>query len=161
MLAAVLVLAALLDVPFVKQEKNGCGAAALAMVMEYWAHNGAPVASGAADERRIQRSLYSRQAGGIYASDLARYLEENGFRAFAFHAQWADLREHLAKGRPLVVSLGRSRLHYVVVAGIDADRGWVYVNDPARRKLSKWDRASFERAWWDHWALLAAPRDSR
>ena len=26
----------LLDVPFVAQEKNGCGAAVIAMVMQYW-----------------------------------------------------------------------------------------------------------------------------
>ncbi len=159
MIAAVLVLATVLDVPFVKQEKNGCGAAALAMVMEYWARNGASEADDAADAHRIQQSLYSREAEGIFASDLARYLEANGFRAVAFHAQWADLREHLAKGWPLVVSLGHRSLHYVVVAGIDEERGWVYVNDPARRKLLKWDRVSFEREWWDHWALLAAPRD--
>jgi len=25
-----------LDVPFVKQEKNGCGSASIAMVMQYW-----------------------------------------------------------------------------------------------------------------------------
>ena len=25
-----------LDVPFVKQEKDGCGAASIAMVMQYW-----------------------------------------------------------------------------------------------------------------------------
>ena len=25
-----------LDVPFVKQEKNGCGAASIAMVMQFW-----------------------------------------------------------------------------------------------------------------------------
>ena len=25
-----------LDVPFVRQEKNGCGAASIAMVMQYW-----------------------------------------------------------------------------------------------------------------------------
>ena len=25
-----------LDVPFVKQEKNGCGAASVAMVMQFW-----------------------------------------------------------------------------------------------------------------------------
>jgi len=25
-----------LDIPFVKQEKDGCGAASIAMVMQYW-----------------------------------------------------------------------------------------------------------------------------
>ena len=32
-----------LDVPFVKQEKDGCGAASIAMVMQYWqAQQGQP-----------------------------------------------------------------------------------------------------------------------
>ncbi len=162
MAAALLALAAvLLDVPFVRQEKNGCGAAAVAMVVQYWESKGARVPPEAADARQIQRALYSREAGGAFAADLRRYLEARGFRALAFQAEWPDLETNVRKGRPLVVSLGRSSRHYVVVAGIDAERGFVYVNDPARRKLLIWDRPSFERAWANHWALLAAPRDPR
>ena len=32
-----------LDVPFVAQEKNGCGAAAISMVLSYWNENGYPI----------------------------------------------------------------------------------------------------------------------
>lgn len=147
-----------LDVPFVRQEKNGCGSAAVAMVLGYWQRNGARVSSEAAEATAIQRALYASEASGIYASDLARYFERQGFRAFAFRATWEDLGAHLAKGRPLIVSLGRSRLHYVVVAGVDDARGLLLVNDPAQRKLMKLDRAGFERDWNQHWALLAVPR---
>jgi ABC-type bacteriocin/lantibiotic exporter with double-glycine peptidase domain len=147
-----------LDVPFVRQEKNGCGSAVLAMVIEYWQRNGAAVPAGAADARTIQRTLYSKEASGIYASELVRYLEANGFRAFTFQGSWADLNGHLAKGRPLIVSLGHSRLHYVVVAGVEPERALLLINDPAERKLMKLDRASFERAWKDGWTLLAVPR---
>jgi ABC-type bacteriocin/lantibiotic exporter with double-glycine peptidase domain len=147
-----------LDVPFVRQEKNGCGSAALSMVIEYWQRNGAAVPPGAAGARAIQQELYSAEASGIYASDLVNYLERIGFRAFTFRGAWADLADHLAKGRPLIVSLGHSRLHYVVVAGLDPERELVYINDPAERKLMKLDRASFERAWKERWTLLAVPR---
>jgi ABC-type bacteriocin/lantibiotic exporter with double-glycine peptidase domain len=147
-----------LDVPFVRQEKNGCGSAAISMLLGYWQQHGARVPAEAADARAIQRALYSSEAAGIYASSLARYLERQGFRTFTIRAAWEDLGAHLAKGRPLIVSLGHSRLHYVVVAGIDDARGLVLVNDPAQRKLMKLDRASFERDWYERWTLLAVPR---
>ncbi|MGE5646920.1 MAG: C39 family peptidase [Acidobacteriota bacterium] len=160
-LATVLGAAVRLDVPFVRQEKNGCGSAALSMLIAYWERNGGTVPSGAGDAAAIQRELYSKEAEGIYASDLVRYLERNGFHAFTFQGTWEDLGRHLAKGRPLIVSLGNSRLHYVVVAGMEPERGLLLVNDPAGRKLSVLDRAAFERAWKGRWTLLAVPRDAR
>src|SRR5216684_880984 len=45
-----------LDVPFVKQEKDGCGAASIAMVMQYWqAQQGQP-ANDSSDASQIQRN---------------------------------------------------------------------------------------------------------
>ena len=92
-----------LDVPFVKQEKDGCGAASIAMVMQYWLSKQAS-ASTSVDPLEIQRALYSKEGHGIYASDLEKYLQEHGFRTFAFQGTWDDLRQHLEKGRPLIVA---------------------------------------------------------
>lgn len=150
-----------LDVPYVHQEHNGCGSAALSMVIGYWQRNGAAVPPSAADERTIQRALYSKEASGIYASAMVDYLERNGFRAFPFQGAWTDLSNHLAKGRPLIVSLGGSRMHYVVIAGVDSQHDLLFVNDPAGRKLMKWERKSFEHAWKNHWTLLAVPRSDQ
>jgi ABC-type bacteriocin/lantibiotic exporter with double-glycine peptidase domain len=153
-----------LDVPFVKQQKDACGAASIAMVMQYWLHQQGRPLEAASDAAQIQRALYSSQAHGIYASDMERYFQQHGFRTFAFAGQWADLRQHLEKGRPLIVALkpegvGAS-LHYVVVAGLDWEQGLVLVNDPAQRKLLKQDQASFEREWSaaGQWTLLALPQ---
>lgn len=151
-----------LDVPFVKQEKNGCGAASMAMVMQYWFHQ-LGRASDKADSALIQRALYSRHAQGIYASDLQQYLEQNGFRTFAFNGEWETLRHHLENGRPLIVALRPSAdapLHYVVVTGLDWDRELVMVNDPAARKLLKEERSKFEAEWkaTANWTLLAVPQ---
>src|SRR3977135_2514761 len=129
-----------LDVPFVKQEKDGCGAASIAMVMQYWqAQQGRP-ANDASDASQIQRTLYSAKAHGIYASDMERYFKEKGFRAFTIRGEWEDLKQHLDRGRPLIVALkpsGGGTLHYVVVTGLDGDQEIVMVNDPAERKLLK------------------------
>jgi predicted double-glycine peptidase len=151
-----------LDVPFVKQEKNGCGAASVAMVMQFWQRQ-LGQSSAVVDAAQIQRALYSSSARGIYASDLEHYFEQNGFHAFAFAGTRQDLEQHLEKGRPLIVALkpGRqARLHYVVVTGLDAEQGLVLLNDPAERKLLKQELASFEREWNNagSWTLLAVPQ---
>lgn len=147
-----------LDVPYVHQGTNGCGAAVLSMVMQYWAGHGAPLSAADVDVERIQRALYSPKARGIFASELVSYLESRGFRTFTFKAEWGDLESHLSKGRPLIVCLKEpSSLHYVVVAGIEPENNLILLNDPARRKLTKVDRKDFESAWKDHWTLLAVP----
>ena len=152
-----------LDVPFVKQQKNGCGAASVAMVMQYWQRQRGKSADPSSDAERIQRALYSSQARGIYASDLEHYLAQRGFQTFAFAGTLNDLRQHLEKGRPLIVALKPSRRaprHYVVVAGLDSERGAILLNDPAERKLRKREQAGFEKEWKDagHWMLLAVPQ---
>lgn len=154
-----------LDVPFVQQEKDGCGAASIAMVMQYWLRQQGRPADGSADAAaEIQRTLYSSRAHGIYASDLQRYFQQQGFRTFVFRGEWADLKQHLAKGRPLIVALkpasGKVPLHYVVLAGLELEQRLVLVNDPAQRKLLKQDRSSFEREWSaaGKWTLLALPQ---
>ena len=143
-----------LDVPYVQQEKNGCGAAALAMILEYWQHR-------PADVKAIQRALYSPEARGIYASQMEYYLRGQGFRTFSLAGEWSDLKGHLEKGRPMIVALKprTTDLHYVVVTGIDWQQNLVLTHDPAGQKLQKQHREEFEREWKAaaNWALLAVP----
>ena len=163
MLCAAAPAGVFLDVPFVKQERNGCGAASIAMVMQYWQRQRNQSPDAGSDPEQIQQTLYSRKAHGIYASDLENYLQRHGLRTFAFQGEWGDLQQHLEKGRPLIVALkpGSGALHYVVVAGLDDDSGLVLVNDPAERKLLQQNRSEFERAWKGagNWTLLAIPRE--
>ncbi len=151
-----------LDVPFVKQEKNGCGAASISMVMQYWIRDKNPALTERSDPLLIQRALLPSGANGIRASAMKKYLEESGFQTFAFRGEWSDLREHLSKGRPLIVCLKQSggALHYVVVAGLDWEHDFVFVNDPANRKLAKLGRTDFEKDWsaTRNWTLLALPK---
>jgi len=155
-----------LDVPFVKQEKDGCGAASIAMVMQYWLQQQGKTAIEAettVNAPEIQRTLYSKAGHGIYASDLERYLQHQGFQTFAFRGEIADLKEHLAKGRPLIVALKPAigeALHFVVLVGLDWENKLVVVNDPAQRKLLHLDQAGFAREWSaaGKWTLLALPQ---
>ena len=155
-----------LDVPFIKQEKDGCGAASIAMVMQYWLRQeGRAADNSSADAAHIQRVLYSSNAHGIFASEMEHYFQQSGFRTFTIRGEWEDLQQHLQKGRPLIVALKPGTggdLHYVVVTGLETSQGLVLINDPAQRKLLKQDRASFEREWsaTGKWTLLAVPKDA-
>jgi uncharacterized protein YvpB len=94
---------------------------------------------------------------------MERYFRESGFREFAIRGAWSDLREHLQKGRPIIISMqpgsAKAPLHYVVVTGMDWQREAVFVNDPARGKLLRVERPEFEKEWQaaSNWMLLAVP----
>ena len=152
-----------LDVPFIRQTVEGCGSASIAMLLQYWSAQGTHIAPEREDADAIQKLLYSRKGHGIYASDLEKYLRESGFRVFALRGEWNDLRDHLSKGRPLILSIepggSHAPLHYVVATGIDWQREAVFVNDPARGKLLRIERAEFEKEWQatKNYLLLAVP----
>jgi ABC-type bacteriocin/lantibiotic exporter with double-glycine peptidase domain len=155
-----------LDVPFVKQEKNGCGAASVAMVMQFWQRQQGLPTNAESDAAQIQHSLYSAEAHGIYASALETYFHQHGYQTFAFEGREDDLAQHLGKGRPLIVALKPAQgapLHYVVVAGLDLNNHLVLLNDPAERKLLKQEFASFQKEWKGagNWTLLAVPQPER
>lgn len=151
-----------LDVPFVSQPDNGCGAAVISMTLQYWAAHGAKVAEKDFNVNAIQDQLYSASDHGIRASDLIHYFVERGFRAFPLSADMHDLDEHIARGSPLILALRESKsvLHYVVLVGTDPSQRWVLVNDPAQRKLLKMDANDFRRAWagTQNWTLLVVPQ---
>jgi predicted double-glycine peptidase len=152
-----------LDVPFVKQTEEGCGSASLSMLLQYWSAHGTAVAAERTDAAAIQQKLYSKKGRGIFASDMERYLKESGFRVFAIAGAWNDLHQHLSQGRPLIISIQpgskKAPLHYVVVTGMDWEHEAVFLNDPARAKLLRVERAEFEKQWQaaHNWMLLAVP----
>jgi len=153
-----------LNVPFVKQQRDACGAAAIAMVMQYWQQHQHQPAGRSAEQEQILHALYSHSAHGIYNSAMVQYFEQHGYRAFAFAGRQSDLERELAKGRPLIAAVkpgsgpGRE-LHYVVVVGLDEPGHIVLLNDPAQRKLLKQDESTFARQWkaTGNWLLLAVP----
>ncbi len=149
-----------LDVPFIRQARQGCGSACIAMVMAYWDRSTQGRGIDRDAEPVIYRKLYSPKEQGIRAEAMQQYLQGQGFRVFVFRGSWLDLEEQISKGRPVIVCLEEGRTHYTVVAGIDPEAGVVLLNDPARRKLLKMKRAEFEKGWRGsgNWTLLAVPR---
>ncbi len=150
-----------LDVPFVHQQKQACGEASIAMVMQYWQQKLHQRAQAPADAAAIVRELPPGRHG-VRAAAMVRYFKQHNYRAFAYVGDWGDMEQQLAKGRPLIVALkpeGDASLHYVVVAGVDDPDEVVLMNDPAQRKLLKEARAQFQHEWkaTGNWTLLAVP----
>ncbi len=150
-----------LDVPYVEQVKAGCGSAAVAMVVQYWARQFPTLRSAAVNTERIDQ-LLPASPRGIQGRALRSYLEAAGFSAYIFDGDMDDLHHHFEKGRPVIVCLAprgeRGPLHYAVVVGIDSNRVWL--NDSGRGKLFTEDLPRFEHEWsaTHDWALLAVPR---
>ncbi len=150
-----------LAVPFVAQEKNGCGAASVSMVMQYWSGQRGG-ATQYPDAPAVYKSLYDPALRGIPLVEMKRFLESQGFRAYTLHGKWADLAAHVEKGRPVIVSLKKKAngpMHYAVVTGVEPDQ--VLLNDPTRQKTTRVKRQAFEKLWQkaDGWTLLAVPKE--
>ena len=149
-----------LDVPLLRQQKNGCGAASVAMIVRYWASQQPRLQIQAVEPEEVHRQLFSQERGGVPLAALKGYLQQKGFHAFTLQASWNDLEDHLSKRRPLIACLKkgpRSAMHYAVVVGIEGKRVWV--NDPSRRSARAMKRSKFEKRWSsaDRWLLLAVP----
>ncbi len=164
MVAAVLLTVAApgevrLDAPLIKQERQACGAASLAMVLEFWRAEAAKSGSALAEE--IYAELRAGESGGVRLADMKSYLTGRGFHAFTVRGSGGLLEEHVGKGRPVIVGLrhGPKRdLHFVVVTGFNGRSFWV--NDPARKRPQSVKKEKFE-GWWkagDGWTLIAVPK---
>ena len=142
-----------LAVPFVPQQRDTCGAASLTMVMRYWGFD--------VDEGQVAAALVEPGRPGISGSRLEAFARSRGFFALVYEADAGQLKESLAKGRPLIVALrtGRDLDHDVVVTGYDWARDEVALHDPALGRDRRVAMVEFEKRWSGagHWTLLVLP----
>jgi ABC-type bacteriocin/lantibiotic exporter with double-glycine peptidase domain len=131
-------------VPVVRQGANeDCGAAALAMVLNYWqlpvTRDGIVATSPPAPER------------GIKAAALRDFARRQGLQAFLIQGQFADLDREIHWHHPVLVGLmkryGRSAYsHYEVVVGVNRQKQRILTLDPAHgRRVNS--REGFATEW--------------
>lgn len=111
-----------------QQERRDCGAAALAMVLNYW---GQPITR----EQIVVANPPGRD-GGIRAAALRDFTRGRGLQAFVIKGELADLERELQRRRPVLVGMmkvyGRSAYpHYEVVVGINRREQRILTLDPA------------------------------
>lgn len=156
-----------LEMPFVKAPVERSGAACISMLLQFWAGKSPRKLKGSSSVDDIQKELPSAGKQEDTALAMRKYVQGTGLRAIMFRGKWAMLKEHVSKGHPVIVALatggGKRPLHFVVVAGLDDDGGYVFVNDPARQSLLRIARDDFEKQWSgaENWALLAFPLPGR
>ncbi|NPV04618.1 MAG: peptidase C39 [Syntrophaceae bacterium] len=105
-------------VPFVKQDSQFCGPAALASVMTY---HGVQT-----DQKTVGAAVHSEKLQGALITDLERFAREAGLEAKSGRGTPEGLKAAIDRGRPVIVlvDLGLwvvSRPHYLVVFGYDGE----------------------------------------
>ncbi|HKQ20367.1 MAG TPA: C39 family peptidase, partial [Candidatus Eisenbacteria bacterium] len=141
----------LLDVPYVPQSEALCGGAAIAMVLRCWGEP-AVLAEDFA-------TLVEPDGAGIRADALVGAIRARGWTALPVTGTPGVVREHLARGRPVVTLLEVSRgvHHYVVV--LAWANGGVIFHDPADVPFRAVREQAFDVLWAGagRWALLILP----
>src|SRR5215475_4429088 len=74
-----------LDVPFVRQDKNLCGAASVSMVLQYWQKaSPAGISLEVPSFPHIAEALRSTESKGVLGSQMKTYLSSLGYQVFVF-----------------------------------------------------------------------------
>lgn len=144
-------------VPFVRQRHGWCGPAALASVAQ---HHGISLS-----QEQIAREVYLPSIGATLTIDLARCARRHGLWCHSGRGSTDDVRAWLGRGVPVIAlvklrsPLG-SRLHYLVITGCHARRGYLlaHTGHLSNRPVSV---ARFTREHQDAggWLLAACPPD--
>lgn len=132
-------------VPAVEQvSSEGCGAACLAMVLQYWGHDVSP--------EELEDECVVPGTEGILATSLRDAARRRGLAAYLFAGTVADLEHELERGRPVIVGLAHPRgdaylAHFQVVVGLHPTQQDVAVLEPAVGHLMRDALVDFESAW--------------
>lgn len=136
------------DVPFVAQDPDLCGGAAVAMALRYWGRRGV--------HAEDFRPLVTGRPAGIRTTDLLAEIRERGGRARLLSGSADAVARHLRAGRPVIalIRVAPRRYHYVVLLAVTPDR--VLFHDPARGPYRVMGRGEWREAWAaaDRWAAL-------
>jgi len=108
-------------VPFVRQAKDRCGPAALASLAALYK---LPLS-----QEQIAREVFLTSIGGTLTVDMQSFVHRQGLWCYSGSGGAQDVRTWLDRGLPVVAllrlgALNGHRLHYVVVTGHHARRGY-------------------------------------
>jgi len=133
-------------VPFEKWlERNYCGPACLAMVLNFW--DGA----GHFSQRGIAADIYDSENQATYNSELILYPRNKGFVSYSFRGNLRVLKDVVGRNIPVIVLTKTirqiSKGHYRVVIGFDEDRDQIIFHDPYFGGRQAMDSGDFLKVW--------------
>jgi len=144
------------DVPFIRQERNNCGPAALAMVLGYYR-----VRIG---QDELAEEIRPERIGGTLNLDLLLAARNHGFDASMPAGGLATVKDYLRRDIPVIAlietSPGSQRFHYLVIYGYDDRNAALLVHSgrnraltlPYQQFLPSWEAA-------ENWMLVIGRRD--
>ena len=143
-------------VPFIAQEENQCGPAALGMALK--------AAGLDISQDTLTEELYIPARSGSLQVEMLAAARRHGMLAYALEPELNSVLTEIASGNTVIVlqNLGlfafRPYWHYAVVLGYDLERGEIllHTGKHARRAISA---RLFEFTWKDggRWAMVALP----
>jgi ABC-type bacteriocin/lantibiotic exporter with double-glycine peptidase domain len=109
--------------------RDGCGAAALAMVLGHWGR--------LVTQDEIWAASPPPPGQGMRADALREFARGQGLQAFLVQGEVGDLDREVGRDRPVLVGVikrqgRRTYPHYEVVVGINRERRRILTLDPAR-----------------------------
>jgi ABC-type bacteriocin/lantibiotic exporter with double-glycine peptidase domain len=112
-----------------QSSRDGCGAAALAMVLGHWGRQ--------VTQDEIRAASPPAEGHGMPADSLRDFARRQGLQAFLVEGQTDDLDREVGRDRPVLVGVvkrkgRRAYSHYEVVVGVNRERQRILTLDPAR-----------------------------
>ena len=133
-------------VPFEKWlERNYCGPACLAMVLNYWDE------TRSFSQRKITDEIYDFESQATFNSELVLYPRTKGFESYSFQGNLRILKDVVGKGIPVIVLTKTikqiAKGHYRVVIGFDDDKDQIIFHDPYFGDRNAMTSEDFMKVW--------------
>jgi tetratricopeptide (TPR) repeat protein len=133
-------------VPFEKWlERNYCGPACLAMVLNYWDE------TRSFSQRKITDEIYDSESQATYNSEMVLYPRTKGFESYSFQGNLRILKDVVGKDIPVIVLTKAikqiAKGHYRVVIGFDDDEDQIIFHDPFFGDRQAMTSEDFMKVW--------------
>ncbi len=133
-------------VPFEKWlQRNYCGPACLAMVLNSWDE------TRSFSQKVIADEIYDSASQSTYNSELVLYPRTRGFQSFSFQGSLEILKDLVRKDIPVIVLMKTikqvAKGHYRVVIGFDEDEDQIIFHDPLFGDRKAMRTKTFMKTW--------------
>ncbi len=147
-----------------QQDRNYCGPATLAMLMNYWSKE------KKYDQHEVAEAIYDEKTKIAYNSDMVFFPSQEGLTAYSFNSTMEELKKLIDSGIPIIVfqkPVKRVKKgHYRIVFGYDEEKKAFVLHDPMLGPNKGIRYKDFQELWnfgdnanMQNWTLAIFPED--